>query len=598
MELREVLEALSSESLKTMAKKAGMGKIPVRKAEVITAIETYFQKYLPEWLALLTPGQRLFLSEAVHGSETVRPDSFRAKYGQQCPEAIPYLRSREAELIHLVLFAAPGGTSVAEDIAVRLKELLPAAPPLVIRSAETIPDRFQPRLHFHGSGQENRGIHVYQGEAIVLQELRRILILAQSDKLRVTEKSRRPTDAAVRLMGQSLAAPDFDLESDDEPYRASQWYESPGAVRAHAWGALVQQCGWCKATAGNLRLTAAGKSVVNAPDADALREGFNQFLFDDDFDEFNRIPNIRGQSGKGGRSMTPPYERRDAIAESMRRWPIGQWIEFSEAFRFLLASGLSFRVSENPWDLYFLEKQYGSMGYSHVGQDLERQYMRAFFMESMATLGLVDIAYTWPHHLWPELHESWGIDDLSFCGRYDGLLHIRLNPLGAFCLGVNETYAPPPAPKRSLFRVLPNRDLAVLEHHALTPAETSMLDRFAARQSDAIWRLEARRLLDFIEGGGKLEEITEFLNINAEGEIPQPVSVFLSDLAGGASAISGREDAWLVETRDERTALLIAHDPRAGKYCRHAGERFLVVARRNERAFRTALKEMGFVMPA
>jgi len=62
--------------------------------------------------------------------------------------------------------------------------------------------------------------------------------------------------------------------------------------------------------------------------------------------------------------------------------------------------------------------------------------MRAFLFESLATLGLIDFAYTYPHSLWPELGDSWGIDELSFCGRYDGLLYVRLNALGAYCLGM------------------------------------------------------------------------------------------------------------------------------------------------------------------
>jgi hypothetical protein len=49
------------------------------------------------------------------------------------------------------------------------------------------------------------------------------------------------------------------------------------------------------------------------------------------------------------------------------------------------------------------------------------------FLESLATLGLLDVAYVYPHHLWPEFSGHWGTDDLCFCGRYDGLLYARPN---------------------------------------------------------------------------------------------------------------------------------------------------------------------------
>ena len=50
--------------------------------------------------------------------------------------------------------------------------------------------------------------------------------------------------------------------------------------------------------------------------------------------------------------------------------------------------------------------------------------MRAFLLESMATLGLVDVAYVRPHGLWPEFSGWWGTDELPYCGRYDGLLYV------------------------------------------------------------------------------------------------------------------------------------------------------------------------------
>ena len=130
--------------------------------------------------------------------------------------------------------------------------------------------------------------------------------------------------------------------------------------------------------------------------------------------------------------------------------------------------------------MYFGELQYGHLG--DAGDDIERQYLRAFLMESLATLGVVDIAYVYPQGLWPELSGSWGTDDLEFCGRYDGLLYVRLSSLGAYCLGVTEAYEPPAAEKRSLLKVLANRELAVSGGEELTPADRATLELFAKQK--------------------------------------------------------------------------------------------------------------------
>jgi hypothetical protein len=53
----------------------------------------------------------------------------------------------------------------------------------------------------------------------------------------------------------------------------------------------------------------------------------------------------------------------------------------------------------------------------------------------------VDIAYVFPHHLWPELGDRWGKDEMSFCSGMTGC-STRLNGLGAFVF--DQRYLTPP----------------------------------------------------------------------------------------------------------------------------------------------------------
>ncbi len=373
----------------------------------------------------------------------------------------------------------------------------------------------------------------------------------------------------------------------------SQYTLAAGAIRAHAWAVVVQQCGWCKASGSSLKLTNSGKKLVAGIDVQAYRDGVANLGLDDVFDELNRIPHIRGQTGKGKRYLSHPSERREPILFSICDWPIGRWLTVAEAFRFAFATGNGFSTTTQPMSLYFCEQQYG---YLPDSEDVDRQYFRALLFETLATLGLVDVAYVYPHYLWPELSDCWGTDDLNFCSRYDGLLYVRLNNLGAFCLGVTDHYEPPAAPRRNLFTVLANHDLAVGGQEPLTAADQSMLERCAAQHGDRVWRLDAARILDYLEEGGSMEDIRRFLAENATGEIPAPVNIFLNDLEKRTRAVIGSQRALLIELADGPTAATVAHDSQAGKYCYLAGERFVAVPEKNERAFRTALKRLGFVL--
>ena len=87
----------------------------------------------------------------------------------------------------------------------------------------------------------------------------------------------------------------------------------------------------------------------------------------------------------------------------------------------------------------------------------------------------------------------------TYLSRYDGLQYFRLNPLGAYCLSVAETYDPRTPPAHAALTVFP--DLRLHAHADLSPDETLLLDTYAEAESDDIWRLDRDKTLAAIEGG-------------------------------------------------------------------------------------------------
>ena len=105
----------------------------------------------------------------------------------------------------------------------------------------------------------------------------------------------------------------------------------------------MQQCKWAKAKGGRLALTSEGQKLLASLDESRFSAGVEAFLWDDEFDELNRINHIRGQSGGGKRYPSPPSDRRRTIVGILlAQWPVNQWIAFDEAVRFLRATGRHF----------------------------------------------------------------------------------------------------------------------------------------------------------------------------------------------------------------------------------------------------------------
>jgi hypothetical protein len=131
----------------------------------------------------------------------------------------------------------------------------------------------------------------------------------------------------------------------------------------------------------------------------------------------------------------------------------------------------------------------------------------------------------------------------------------------------------------------------------LSPADRHLLALFATEKSEHLWELDAARILNHLESGGKVEDALQFLETNCVPPIPETVQTMLADLTRRGTVVQAVEEALLIEVADEATAALIAHDSQAGKHCWLAGNRRLAVPRRNSRAFRSAIKKLGFIIP-
>jgi hypothetical protein len=588
----ELLPNLNANVLKAFARQLALPKTLTRKPELITELDRYVRENLSNLLAHCSVTEKQLLAEAAHNSGRVDPIAFRAKYGKACPLPDNPYWGTTITLLLLLLEYQGGEWKMPPSIGERVRGLLEKPAPAAIQVVGNLPKEYTPPQETWRKAAP-RPIHVHEGERIVFPELRSVLKLVQAGKLKVTDKGGRPTEDTVRLISEVLVVPDFVV--DPPPEMTTEYTEHAGALRAHAWGVLVQQCEWAKAKSGRLALTSDGQKLLASMEVSEFAAGVEAFLWDDEFDELNRINHIRGQTGGGKRYLTSPADRRPEITESVAQWPVNQWIAFDQAACFLLATGHRFEVTTADHTLYFGELQYGLLG-GHGGQ-INRQYLRAFLFESLATLGLIDIAYVYPHHLWPELGNSWGIDELSFCSRYDGLLYVRLNALGAYCLDATGVYQPAvPAEPRG-WRVLPNREIALIDGQQVSPADRHVLALFATEKSEHLWELDPARILDHLESGGKVEDALQFLESNCAPPIPETVQTMLSDLARRGTVVRAVEEALLIEVADETTAALIAHDSQAGKYCRLAGGGRLAVPRRNSRAFRSAIKKLGFIIP-
>jgi len=412
-----------------------------------------------------------------------------------------------------------------------------------------------------------------------------VLQLCGAGGLRCSEKTQRPSTGTVTAVAGVLAGGDF---YPGEP------------IAAVAWPLLVQAGGLAELAGGRLQLTARGRTALARPAADTIRHLWRSWLTRAPIDELSRVEHIKGQ--RTTNTLTSAKTRRQTAAAALASCcQVGSWVETDELFNRMRRDDLSPTVARSErglWKLYLADPQYGSLGYAGYGDwpILEGRYTLAVLFEYAGTLGLVDVAYTDPAGARDDFRDNWGTDDLPYLSRYDGLRAIRLNALGAYVLGLSQSYQPPAgaAPDGDLLKVLPNLDIVAVGQ--ITVADRLTLDAYAAPTGDRVWTLRADTLLAAIDAGRPVEQFVEFLTSRTAHDVPATVATLIADVTDRAGRLRDAGVVRLVQCAEPALATLIARDRRLRGLCRPVGERHIAVPLEAEAEFRIALRSLGFAL--
>ena len=339
----EGLDQLSMDQLRALVRLLPKARRTGRKAEVIAEIERHLAGDLLRALwARLGETEQLAVREALHGSPgEFSPRQFRAKYGS-LPAGAGIRRYDKAKVTRLSLFLyAPNLRStksvIPTDLASRLQEFVAEAEAPALSVCDDLPATVALR-RWRGSQEtvEQVPLVFRDTEHTARHELPAVLRLIDAGKVAVSAKTLRPSAAAVRRIGEVLAGGDFFPATDGESASRSPM---AGPIRAHAWPWLMQAAKLAEPHGTKLALTRAGLAALGAPPEQTLRRLWQRWLTSTLLDEFNRVDVIKGQGGRGRRSMTSPAGRRPAIDEALRACPVGRWVSCDELGRFIRAAG-------------------------------------------------------------------------------------------------------------------------------------------------------------------------------------------------------------------------------------------------------------------
>jgi hypothetical protein len=582
--------------------------VPKRKLELVGLLVRFMTdpaevRALYEKLDPLA--QKAVQEASFHPKGLLDRDKFIARYGQlpAFHESSPNERThfhdyeRHKRPTPLALFF-PRYDGLPTDLRKLLLSFVPRPPAFTLPTSVELPATIrQTWMTWKGNRPVEESadvpLRVRETAREAEQDLRAVLRLVEAGRVRVSDKKRQPTATSQKAIAETLPSGDFYTVEDQDESKYDPAFDL--TLKAFAWPMLLQAAGLVQKSGDELTLTPTGRKALSESAPAVIRAAFRKWRTSTFLDEFSRVETIKGQS-KGGLSALS--NRRKAVLDGLAACPAGEWLAVDDFFRFLRATDRDFVLAHRTYELYIAEHYYGNLGYEdeHAWEQLQGRYILAVLFEYVATLGLIDVAYLPPQGVRNDFRDRWGADDLSCLSRYDGLLYLRINPLGMWCLGLAERYETPPPPVVDILQVLPNLEI-VVKKPPLPISDRLVLDRFAEPQSEGVWKLTAAKLLAVLEEGGTLDELEEFLKTHSLAALPQTVEVFFRDQRERAVRLRDLGTARLFECADAALAKMLASDPQLRGKCHLAGERWLVFPMEDEATVRRGLRRLGHLLP-
>lgn len=583
MTLNEVLTSeFTVEPLRSIAKYCKLGSSGI-KEDLVKKLENYIKSNLQSLYSNLENIHKLVVQETVHnykgkfeGFDFVTKYNYKPSFLSNSIYSIKNLQT-----LSLILLCG----EIPQDILQELETFVPKPEKSKLRTFETLPQKDNlDYIYWDGKNNEETltqdELFIREMEQEAFQNIRTIFSFMQSKKLSGSVKTDKLSLASQKLISENLLHKDY-FDEDDM------------LIQSFSLPLILLNANLCKYNGSKLELTTKGFKYLTEKPENLLKECWKQWL-NSMFDEFSRIDVIKGQQ-KG--LYKNAKERREQICRGLKKLPDNVWISFSDFSKFLILNQCKFYLTKEEWRLYILNKEYGSLGYDgyHTWEIIQERYLLVFLFEYIAPLGMIDIAYTYPEGIKNDYSHLWGVDDLSFFSRYDGLLYFRINPLGSYILEKSNEYISKIKEVSKTMKLLPNLEITI--NNETIQSEQIFLESIAKKVSDFVYKLDESLVLNQVENGSSLQDIKNSILSRAEQEkFPVTFKDFFDRIERNSNPFEVLGHARVLKVKDKATALLIAHDKNLKKFCYYSEPNFLIVLHKNEKDFFKQIKVLGYVV--
>jgi hypothetical protein len=252
-------------------------------------------------------------------------------------------------------------------------------------------------------------------------------------------------------------------------------------------------------------------SLIELPYEQLIKKLFDVYMQSKNFDEISIMKGIKSKRGHN------PFEARQNLARELQYCPLGQPVYTKEFERYLRISAKTFARKNAKYVIVTGNHYYG---YGVEWEQYEHPLIN-IILSFFGALGIIDIA--------------WGEDTSVYADRGRRIPNaFRVNPLGAYVLGLSDSYAAPAAPKTKMeggFTVLPDYTIVVPDSSDRLKHEIhfeKLFTKVSATAEAVIYRLDFETVVRAIDSGANVADLRRYLSAS-DKPVPENVVRALDD---------------------------------------------------------------------
>jgi hypothetical protein len=168
--------------------------------------------------------------------------------------------------------------------------------------------------------------------------------------------------------------------------------------------------------------------------------------------------------------------------------------------------------------------------------------------------------------------------------------------LGAYLLGQVREYRPSRPRAQTIYNISAGGEILITRPDRLTPLDQSQLELMAVPINKNRYRLDAQQLLSAIEAGNDWRHLRDYLSSRQGGSLPQEVQAWFARLEQNSQLFRPGGEALFIKVKQAELIVMVLADPLLQKFTHQLDARTLVIPANKERAFRSRLKELEYLL--